>query len=102
MKNILFGLVSCLSILSVAHADVWSERQALAKVQSELNSLLLLVSVAKDQSVQNSRMHFDYSTLEKELNIIKSGIGDHLADPMDPVMPDNIVQIDGAYTVRNK
>lgn len=82
-------------------ADTWSERQALARIQSELQAMMALINEAQNQSAMNARVRFDYQTLKRDLRVIEQGIGNHLAKPLDPVLPDDIVSIGGDYTERH-
>lgn len=95
-------LVSLISIPQVSVADVWAEREALAKIQSELAALEALVMTAKMKSNSEDRTQFDYQVLLDDLRKIQSGISHHLSVPMDPVVPSSIDALSSDYTEHQK
>ena len=97
-KLTLFFLVSLLAIPTVSVADVWAEREALAKIQSELIALEQLVFSAKNHRNTKDRMRFDYQSLLNDLRKIQSGISHHLSLPMEPVIPSTIDALSPEYT----
>lgn len=84
------------------HADVWSERAALAQVVSELTALERLVSDTQKLSENDARVKFDYDVLMRDLEIIRAGINAHLSQPINPVMPSHIDALGGEYTEKNQ
>jgi len=87
---------------STAHADVWAEREALAKIGSELSALERLVNDASNLAAQDERVQFNYDTLMRDLEAIRTGIAHHLAQPINPVMPSEVSGLSGNYTATNK
>lgn len=83
-------------------ADVWAEREALAKIQSELAALEALVMTAKMKSNSEDRTTFDYEVLLADLRKIQSGISHHLTVPMEPVVPSSIDALSSDYTEHQK
>ncbi len=81
-----------------ARADIWAEREALAKVASELTAIEILVKAAKAKSHNAARAKFDYEALLNDLNTVRAGISVHLTSPMEPVLPSLIVDLKGEYT----
>ena len=99
MKNITITLlVSLFSFTSVAKADVWAEREALAKIQSEVAAIEALVNSTKRRGNNDSRTTFDYQDLLGDLRKIQAGISNHLTMPMEPVLPSTINALEGDYT----
>ena len=100
MKPILITALFLVSTLiaNISQADVWAEREALAKIETELSSLESLVMSAKGKSNTEDRTTFDYEKLLDELRLIRGGISTHLSVPMDPVVPTNIDALSGEYT----
>ena len=86
----------------VAVADVWAEREALAKIQSELSALEVLVITAKSRSNSEDRTTFDYGALSDDLRKIQAGISHHLTVPMNPVLPSTIDAVNSHYTEHKK
>lgn len=93
-------LVSLLLITSNAqvNADVWAEREGLAKIETELSSLEVLVMSAKGKSNSEDRTTFDYAKLLGEFRLIRKGIRAHLTVPMEPVVPSTVDALSGQYT----
>ena len=85
-----------------AQADIWAEREALAKVVSEINAIEHLVHDASKLSENRSRVKFNYDALMNDLEIIKTGINTHLSQPIDPVMPSSVNALGGSYTTNNQ
>lgn len=98
-KTIQLFLVSSLFVFSFnAQADVWEEREALSKVESELSSIEALVMNAKGKSNSEDRMTFDYEKLLDDIRVIRGGITHHLTVPMEPVAPSTIDALSDSYT----
>ena len=104
MKNkvVITLLVSLMSFSHSATADVWAEREALSKIETELAALEALVMTAKKQSNSNDRMTFEYQVLLDDLRKIRSGISHHLAVPMEPVVPSTVDALTASYTEHQK
>ena len=95
-------LVSLITISQASVADVWAEREALAKIQSELAALEALVMTAKMKSNTKDRTTFDYEVLLGDLRKIQAGISHHLTVPMEPVVPSTIDALSSDYTEHQK
>lgn len=103
MKKITISLlVSLMSVTQVALADIWAEREALAKIQTEVASLEALVINAKKQANTEERTTFDYRVLLEDLRKIQAGISNHLTLPMEPIIPSTIDELEGDYTEHRK
>jgi len=103
MKKILtFILVSVFVAAPISQADVWAEREALAKIESELAALESLVMTAKMKSNSDDRTTFDYEVLLNDVRKIRSGISHHLTVPMEPVVPSQIDALNASYTEHQK
>ena len=87
---------------SAAQADVWQEREALAKVASEISALERLVHDASKINQADGRVKFNYDTLMADLELIRSGIAAHLSQPINPVIPSSVDGINGGYTIGNR
>ena len=101
-KLVAFLLVSLLTVPQVSNADVWEEREALAKIRSELAVLEALVMTAKMKSNSDDRTTFDYEVLLDDLRKIQTGISHHLTVPMEPVVPLLIDALATDYTEHQK
>ena len=82
----------------MAQAEIWAEREALSKVESELAALEALILTAKSRSNPDDRTTFDYPSLLSDVETIRSGIITHLSVPMEPVLPSTINALEGDYT----
>lgn len=103
MKQLLpvLALSACM-VTTVAHADVWAEREALAQVASEISALERLVHDASNLSDDDTRVQFNYDVLMQDLEVIRAGINTHLSQPINPVMPSHEDALDGSYTKANQ
>lgn len=97
-----FLLALGLGISSAASADVWAEREALSKVESEIKAIESLVNDASKIAVEDSRIQFEYDALIRDLRMIRQGIKDHLSQPINPVIPSRIEPVRADYTGVNK
>ena len=88
-------------LATMAKADVWAEREALAKVSSEISALERLVIDASHIHDQDGRVTFNYDRLMRDLEVIRLGIGEHLQRPINPVMPLDYQGLRGDYTSNN-
>lgn len=95
-------LVSFLCLSQMALADVWAEREALAKIANELAALEALVMTAKMRSNSSDRTTFEYPVLLDDLRKIRAGISHHLTVPMEPVVPSSIDALSSRYTEHQK
>lgn len=104
MMNKIFTLllVSFMCTPQPSIADIWAEREALAKIKSELASLEVLVMNAKMRSNSEDRTTFDYQVLLDDLRKVRSGISHHLTVPMEPVVPSSIDVLSANYTEHQK
>lgn len=98
MKKFVALILVSLCCINASQADVWAERQALAKIESELAALESLILAAKGQSNSEDRMTFDYRALLADVKKIRSGISHHLTVPMEPVVPSTIDALSSDYT----
>ncbi len=93
-----FLLVSALVASGAASADIWAERETLAKIGSEIAALESLVGAAEAQSDPANRTTFEYRVLLGDLQKIRKGISHHLTVPMEPVFPSTINALSSDYT----
>jgi RAQPRD family integrative conjugative element protein len=98
-RSLSAALVSISLLASTqVNAGLWEERQALYAISKELMAIESLVRVAERQSTPSSRTAFKYNVMLEDLRLIRSGIDHHLMQPMEPVDPSAIKQLDPAYT----
>lgn len=79
---VLIALIATTPITARADAD--SEREALAMISNELNHLIAMVTESSSQADTASRIKFRYDWLAKDLEMVKSGVDDHLDTPRQP------------------
>lgn len=91
-------LVSSCLLSTLSFADVWAEREALAKIKIELAALEALVINARSLSNPADRTTFNYEFLIDDLRKIQAGIAHHLTVPMEPVVPSTIDALKNDYT----
>ena len=102
MKQLIVVFIVMMSVGSFGvgdlQADVWTEREALAKVEKELASSKALIQAAKSQRDDTSRTAFNYTALLRDIDTIREGITTHLAQRMEPVVPSSIDALQADYT----
>lgn len=74
-------LIIGLAITPVAFADARAEREALAKIIHELNTLESLIEHAEANAEQDSRIRFGYDWLRQDLKPVRDGIQSHIDSP---------------------
>jgi RAQPRD family integrative conjugative element protein len=88
-------LIIGLAITPVAFADADAEREALAKIIHELNTLEPLIKSAEANAEQDSRIRFRYDWLRQDLKQIRDGIQSHIDSPR--AQPRSISPLRGDY-----
>lgn len=68
----------------VASASSWSESEELARLIKHLDAAESIVAKAEFESDKNKRLQFDYEALRNNLEMIKSGVKQHLNKPLEP------------------
>ena len=102
LLKILFLLSGLSAVHSSVNADVWAEREMLAKIEKELSNLEVLVDAAKKQKDNSVRTRFDYQTLLSDISKIREGILVHLDNRMEPTVPSQLKALNTQYTERKK
>ena len=74
-------LIIGLAITPAAFADADAEREALAKIIHELNTLESLIERAEANAEQGSRIRFRYDWLRQDLKRVRDGIQSHIDSP---------------------
>lgn len=74
-------LILGLSVTPAAFADADAEREALAKITHELNTLEPLINRAEANTDKDSRIRFRYDWLRQDLKQIRDGIESHIDSP---------------------
>ncbi len=98
--KLIFVLVICIS--QSAYSEIWAEREAIAKIESELAALEFLIITAENQSNPEDRTTFNYEVLLNDLRKIRTGINSHLMVPMNPVDSSTIDALSAVYTEHQK
>ena len=74
-------LIIGFAITPAAFADADAEREVLAKIIHELNTLESLIKRAEVNVEQDSRIRFRYDWLRQDLKQIRDGIQSHIDSP---------------------
>ena len=74
-------LVIGLLISPITLADTGAEREALAKIIHDLNTLEAAIKQAEANANPDFRIRFRYDWLRQDLNQIKDGIQSHIDSP---------------------
>ncbi len=90
-------MASAFAMAAEGFAGSAAERESLARLSSEIEALYPLIDEAKRSSAQPSgRFRFEYSWLKRDLERIKQGIDEWLAQP--DTTPREITPLGGDYT----
>jgi len=83
LLTLLAALVS-VSAAVPALADQDAERDALARIAHDLKRLQQQVHDAARQADGGQRVRFEYAYLERDLELVRRGVEDHLDAPRQP------------------
>ena len=75
------GLLGSALPLSFASADADGEREVLARIDHELQSIEPLIREAESQAEPDSRIRFRYDWLRQDLSRVQQGIQAHIDAP---------------------
>ncbi len=75
------GLLGILMPIHSAIADVDGEREALARINHELQTISPLIDQAASQANPDARIQFQYDWLRQDLVRIRNGIQEHINTP---------------------
>ena len=67
-----------------ARADADAEREALARIAFDLQRVQEQVREAAREAPGGARVRFEYAYLERDLELVRRGIEDHLDAPRQP------------------
>jgi RAQPRD family integrative conjugative element protein len=67
-----------------ARADADAEREALARIAHDLQRVQQQVREAAREAPSGARVRFEYADLERDLELVRRGIDDHLDAPRQP------------------
>ena len=81
-------LIAALSLALLAsvpaRADADAEREALARIAFDLQRVQAQVREASREAPAGARVRFEYPSLERDLELVRRGIEDHLDAPRQP------------------
>ncbi len=75
------GLLGILMPIHSAIADVDGEREALARISHELQTISPLIDQAASQANPEARIQFQYDWLRQDIARISNGIQEHIDTP---------------------
>lgn len=78
---LIIGLITTALSIQSAIADTDAEREALAHITHELETIESLILKAESQAEPDARIHFRYDWLRQDLSRIQHGIQDHINAP---------------------
>lgn len=78
---LIVGLLGTSLPMQSAIADADAEREALARIVHELNTLETLIRKAESQAEPDARIRFRYDWLRQDLSRMRQGIQDHIDAP---------------------
>jgi RAQPRD family integrative conjugative element protein len=77
----IFGLMIGLALTPGVYADPDAEREALARIVHELQTVESLISKAQAQADNDVRVRFQYDWLRSDVTLMKDGIQSHIDAP---------------------
>lgn len=78
-------LMAATAVAGTAHAgDVDSEREALSRISGEIEQVQNMVAQAAQNAPAGQRVAFRYDWLQRDLDLMRAGIAEHLEAPREP------------------
>ena len=82
VSQLLFlGLIGIALPIQFANADADGEREVLARIAHEIETIQPLINQAESQANPDSRIRFKYDWLRQDLDRIQRGIQEHIDTP---------------------
>ncbi len=78
---LVLGLLGTVLPVQFANADADDEREALARIAHELETIAPLINQAASQANSDARIRFQYDWLRQDLDQIQRGIQNHIDTP---------------------
>jgi RAQPRD family integrative conjugative element protein len=78
---LILGLLGTSIPIQFAHADIDGEREVLARIAHEIETIGPLINQAASQANPDARIRFQYDWLRQDLDQIQRGIQDHIDAP---------------------
>ncbi len=78
---LVLGLLGTVLPVQFANADADGEREALARIAHELETIAPLINQAASQANSDARIRFQYDWLRQDLDQIQRGIQNHIDTP---------------------
>ena len=75
------GLIGIALPIQFANADADGEREVLARIAHEIETIQPLINQAESQANPDSRIRFKYDWLRQDLDRIQRGIQEHIDTP---------------------
>ncbi len=75
------GLLGILIPIYSAFADADGEREVLARINHELQTIIPLINQAASQANPDARIRFQYDWLKQDIDRIRGGIQEHIDTP---------------------
>ncbi len=84
LRATLIASIALVFAASAARADEDSEREQLARLSIELQHLQARVAEASKNAPSSARVKFRYDWLQRDLDLVRRGVDDHLDAPRQP------------------
>lgn len=85
-----------ISVSSISYASETQEKMYLVQILNQLNAIRPTILAAKKEQPSNRRVKFHYQSLLEDIEAIKKGINEKLAEVA--IEPRAVVPIKGDYT----
>jgi RAQPRD family integrative conjugative element protein len=94
-QNTILAALLLVSALPASADEIETERARLAGIVKELSLTERLTYSAEATAPSETRIHFDYSALRRDLNAVRTGIEEYLQSPSSE--PRKVEPIRGDY-----
>ncbi len=81
IHTLTIGILSALIPIYSAFADADGEREVLARINHELQTIIPLINQAVSQANPDARIQFQYDWLKQDIDQIRRGIQEHINTP---------------------
>jgi len=79
--SLAIGILGALILAQSAIADSDGEREVLARINHELQTIIPLITQAASQANPDARVRFQYDWLKQDIDQIRHGIQEHINTP---------------------
>lgn len=87
MRGLLVFMLSVYALSNLALADDDGERGELERLVTEIDALKPIMAQAAAKAMPGARVRFNYQWLQRDLDLVKAGIREHIEAPRSDPRP---------------